>query len=31
MIPTGLNVLWHLALYFNKKHYLPKVPAEIIA
>ncbi len=30
MIPTLLDVLCHCALYFNKKNYLDKVPAETI-
>mmetsp|Transcript_21405 Transcript_21405/g.44963 ORF Transcript_21405/g.44963 Transcript_21405/m.44963 type:complete len:92 (+) Transcript_21405:397-672(+) len=31
MIPTMIDMLCHCAPYFNKKDYLAKVPADVIA
>ena len=31
MIPTMIDMLCHRAPYFNKKDYLAKVPADVIA
>ncbi len=31
MIPTMIDMLCHRAPYFNKKDYLAKVPADVLA